>query len=275
MWGIGGMTAATLELFRYRQLLVSLTWRDLRVRYKQTLLGMGWAMLLPLAMMLIFTFVFTRAVKVVDGMGLSMPYPLFAYLGLVPWAFFSASLTGCVSSLVSNRNLVTKVNFPREVFPLSTIGSAFVDFLVAGSVLVGLVAYFHLTSKWDFAFHWSLCFLPVVILVQLVFTAGLGLLLAMGNLFYRDVRQVTGVAVQLWMFVTCVLYPLPQDGSWFARCVWLNPMTPIIAAYRACIAEGLVPLDSRFVYATVVAGVTLIVGWACFRRWSHRFAECI
>ena len=269
------MTAAAVELYRYRQLLLSLTWRDLRVRYKQTLLGMGWAMLLPLAMMLIFTFVFTRAVDVVGTMQLSMPYPLFAYLGLVPWAFFATSLTGCVSSLVSNRNLVTKVNFPREVFPLSAIGAAFADFVVAGSVLIGLAAYFHLTTAWKFSFHPSLCFLPVVILVQLVLTAGLGLLLAMGNLFYRDVRQVSGVAIQLWMFVTCVLYPLPDDGSWFARGLWLNPMTPVIAAYRACIAEGRVPLDGHFVYATVCAAVTLVVGWSCFRRCSHRFAECI
>ena len=269
------MTAAALDLFRYRQLLWSLTWRDLRVRYKQTLLGMGWAVLLPLAMMLIFTFVFTRAVNVVGSMKLSMPYPLFAYLGLVPWAFFSTSLTGCVSSLVSNRNLVTKVNFPREVFPLSAIGSAFADFAVAGSVFVGLIAYFHVTTEWDFALYRSLWFLPVVLFVQLVFTAGLGLLLAMGNLFYRDVRQVSGVAIQLWMFVTCVLYPLPQDGSWFARCVWLNPMTPIIAAYRACIVEGRVPLDGYFVYAAVIACASLMLGWTCFRRWTHRFAECI
>jgi len=269
------MTAAALELYRYRQLLLSLTWRDLRVRYKQTLLGMGWAVLLPLAMMLIFTFVFTRAVNVVGSMKLSMPYPLFAYLGLVPWAFFSTSLTGCVSSLVSNRNLVTKVNFPREVFPLSAIGSALADFAVAGSVLVGLTAYFHLTTEWSFSFHRSLLFVPVVILVQVVFTAGLGLLLAMGNLFYRDVRQVSGVAIQLWMFVTCVLYPLPQSGSLTARCLWLNPMTPIISAYRACIAEGRVPLNGHFAYAAVVAGLSLVVGWTCFRRWSHRFAECI
>lgn len=269
------MTAAALELFRYRQLLFSLTWRDLRVRYKQTLLGMAWAVLLPLAMMLIFTFVFTRAVNVVEGMNISMPYPLYAYLGLVPWAFFSTSLIGCVSSLVSNRNLVTKVNFPREVFPLSAIGSAFADFVVAGSVLIALTAYFHLTTEWDFAFHRSLCFLPVVVFVQLIFTAGLGLLLAMGNLFYRDVRQVSGVAIQLWMFVTCVLYPIPRDGSWTASVMWLNPMTPIIDAYRACIAEGRLPLDSHFIYTTVLAGVLLIGGWACFRRWSHRFAECI
>ncbi|MCP4589273.1 MAG: ABC transporter permease [bacterium] len=266
---------AAFELCRHRQLLLSLTWRDLQVRYKQTWLGMGWAVLLPVAMTLIFSFVFTRAVNVVGGMNLSMPYPLFAYLGLVPWVFFSASLTGCVTSLVSNRNLVTKVNFPREVFPLSAIGSAAADFLVAGSVLIGLGAYFHYTTDWEFGLHGSILFLPVVVAVQITFTAGLGLLLAMGNLFYRDVRQVSGVGIQLWMFLTCVLYPMPQDGSWFSYCAWLNPMTPIISAYRACVIEGRIPFDGHFLYSTLVALVTLVLGWWCFGRWSHRFAECI
>jgi lipopolysaccharide transport system permease protein len=269
------MTGAALELYHYRQLLFSLTWRELRVRYKQTWLGMGWAVLLPLAMMLIFTFVFTRALNVVGAMQLSMPYPLYAYLGLVPWMYFSSSLTACVTSLVSNRNLVTKVNFPREVFPFSAIGSALADFAVAGSVVIGLAVYFDRTTEWNFTWHASLAFLPVVVLVQTVFTAGLGLLLAMGNLFYRDVRQVTGVALQLWMFLTCVLYPLPRDGSWFAWCVWVNPMTPLIAAYRACIIEGRAPLNGEFAYATAVAAGMLGVGWWSFRRWSYRFAECI
>jgi ABC-type polysaccharide/polyol phosphate export permease len=123
--------------------------------------------------------------------------------------------------------------------------------------------------------HRSLWFVPVVVVVQVCLTIGLGMLLAMGNLFYRDVRQVSGVAIQLWMFVTCVLYPLPRDGSWFATLVWLNPMTPIIAAYRSCVVDGQVPLDGHFIYAAATAVATLAGGWFCFRRWCHRFAECI
>jgi ABC-type polysaccharide/polyol phosphate export permease len=267
--------AALGELVHYRHLLASLIWRDLRVRYKQSVLGMAWAVVMPLAMMLIFTFVFTRAVKVVDGLELSMPYPLFAYLGLVPWAFFSAGLLGCVNALVANRNLVTKVYFPREVFPLATIGAAFVDFCIAGVVLAGLIVYFDVTTDWDFHLSPAALFLPVVIVVQLLFTCGLGMLLAMANLFYRDVRQILGVAVQLWMFLTCVVYPIRNDGSWWGILAVGNPMTPIIQAYRDCLIEGRIPHGGAFWTACAVSIGVFVGGWALFRRMSWKFAEYI
>ena len=263
------------ELFAYRQLLASLVWRDLRVRYKQSLLGMAWAVVLPLAMMLIFTFVFTRAVKVVDGLDISMPYPLFAYIGLVPWAFFSSGLNGAVNSLVSNRNLVTKVYFPREVFPLSSIGSALADFCIASMVLVGLIAYFDVATSWNYTPSTAVFFVPVVIGVQMLFTCGLGMLLAMANLFFRDVRHVFSLVIQLWMFLTCVVYPIKNDGSWWGVLAVCNPMTPIIKAYRDCIIEGQIPAGGAFYMACVTAVVTFVVGWAAFRRMSYKFAECI
>jgi len=266
---------ALSELLHYRQLLASLVWRDLRVRYKQSLLGAAWAVLLPLAMMLIFTFVFTRAVKVVGGMDISMPYPLFAYIGLVPWAFFSSALNGSVNSLTANRNLVTKVYFPREVFPLSSIGSAFADFCVASAVLVGLIAFFHLTTEWTFQPSVAVLFVPVVLLVQIVLTCGLGMLLAMANLFYRDVRQVFSVAIQLWMFLTCVVYPIRNDGTWWGILAVCNPMTPIIQSYRECIVHGRLPLGGAFLAACASAVSLCLVGWWLFRRLSHKFAECI
>ena len=268
-------TNALSELLRYRQLLLSLTWRDVRVRYKQSLLGIGWAVLLPLSMMLVFTFVFTRAIDAASVLDVNMPYALFAYTGLVPWMFFSMSLGGCVNSLVANRNLVTKVYFPREVFPLSSIASSFVDFCMAMTVLGGLMVYFHLRSDWTFVPHMALLFLPVVILVQIVMTVGLGMLLAMANLFYRDVRQVFSVAIQLWMFVSAVVVPVPQDGSTLARLIALNPLVPLISAYRDCIIHGQWPDTGGFVYAASVAVGLLMGGWYCFRRASFRFAECI
>ncbi len=268
-------SSALHELVRYRQLLVSLMWRDIRVRYKQSVLGMAWAIVMPLAMMLIFTFVFTRAVKVVGGMNLQMPYPLFAYIGLVPWAFFSTGLNGAVSSLVANRNLVTKVYFPREVFPLSSIGSAFADFCVAGTVLVALIAYFHTTTSWDFRPQPSLLFVPVVLFFQIMLTCGLGMLLAMANLFYRDVRQLFNVLIQLWMFLTCVVYPIPNDGSFWGVVVVCNPMTPIIKAYRDCIILGEIPHGGAFWTACGCSALIFFLGWYCFRKMSYRFAECI
>ncbi len=270
--GIGG---ACSDLLRYRGLLHSLTLRDLRVRYKQSLLGVGWAVLLPLSMMLVFTFVFTRAIDASAALGLDIPYALYAYLGLVPWTFFAVSLGGCVNSLVANRNLVTKVYFPREVFPFSCVLSSFVDFSIAAAVLVGLLLFFHTTGGHQFSFPATLAFLPVVIAVQVALTAGLGMLLAMGNLFYRDVRQVFGVAIQLWMFVSGVVVPVPRDGSTLARVLALNPMVPIIGAYRDCVIYGRWPDAGPFVYASLVAVFLLVGGWLVFRRASYRFAECI
>jgi len=263
------------ELVRYRQLLGCLVWRDLRVRYKQSVLGMAWAVLLPLSMMAIFTFVFTRAVNIMDGLAINMPYPIFAYIGLVPWTFFATSLNQAVNSIVKNQNLVTKVYFPREVFPLASIGSAFADFMIAASVLVGLIAFFHYTTDWTFRATPALLFLPVVLSVQLLLTCGLALLLAMANLFYRDVRQMIGALLQLWMFLTCVVYPIPDNGGWASTLALLNPMTPIIQAYRDCIISGKLPTSPAFGVAMIVAVVVCIGGWWAFRRTSPKFAEYI
>jgi lipopolysaccharide transport system permease protein len=264
------------ELVQYRHLLLSLTLRDLRVRYKQSVLGMAWALLLPLAMMLIFTFVFTRAVKLSSTLDLGMPYPLFAYLGLVPWTFFSSSLNGAVNSLTANRNLVTKVYFPREVFPLASVGSAFVDFLVAAVMLVLLIVYFNLTAgAWHFTLSWTLLFVPVIVVVQIVLTTGLGLLLAMANLFFRDVRQLFTVFIQLWMFLTCVVYPIRNDGSRWGMLLLCNPMTPIIQAYRDCIVDGRMPHGGAFTAACCTSAAIFLLGWFGFRRWSPKFAEYI
>ena len=263
------------ELVRYRQLLVSLTWRDIRVRYKQSVLGILWAILLPLSLMLVFTFVFTRAVDAAALRHVDMPYALYAFTGLVPWTFFAMGLSGCVNSLVANRNLITKVYFPREVFPLSCVASSFIDFCIAQTVLGGLILFFHLGTSWTFSWRMTLLFLPVVVLVQIVLTLGLGMLLAMANLFYRDVRQIFGVVIQLWMFVSAVVVPVPRDGSTLARVIGLNPLVPIIGAYRDCIIFGRLPEAGPFLYAAFVAGVLFVVGWVCFRRASFRFAECI
>lgn len=263
------------ELLRFRQLLVSLAWRDVRVRYKQSLLGLAWAVLLPVAMMLVFTFVFTRAVDVRGRLGEPMPYALFVFTGLVPWTFFAQSLTGCANALVANRNLVTKVYFPREVFPLSAVASGLLDFAIALGVLAGLGIYFHLTGAWHIRVGWTLLLLPAVVLVQTILTVGLGMLLAMANVFYRDVRQGVGVVVQLWMFLSGVVVPVPNDGSQLSALLSWNPMVPLMQAYRDCLLHGRMPDRSSFCYAILVALLVLAAGWICFRRASRRFAEVI
>ncbi len=263
------------ELTRYRQLLISLTWRDVRVRYKQSVLGFAWALLVPVSMMLVFTLVLGGQIRPSGPEAHAAPYPLYALSGLLPWMFFSSSLSGCVNSLVANRNLVTKVYFPREVFPLSCIGSALVDFLLSGSVLVGLLLWYRWNGQWSASNLAPLVALPLLLLIQIAFTAGLGMLLAMGNLFYRDVRQLTGVLLPLWMFVSAVVIPPPSSASWAGSLLRLNPLTPLIEGFRACIVGGVWPAAPGVVYSGVVAALAVVVGWVAFRRNSSRFAECI
>ncbi len=259
----------------YVDLLVNLALRDIRVRYKQSLLGIGWAILLPLSLMLVFTFVFTHALSAKSALGIDMPYALYAYCGLVPWTLLSMSLSGCVNSLVANRNLVTKVYFPREVFPLSCVLSSLVDFLVAMSVLAGLMVYFHCKGTWVITISPAILFLPVVLAVELILIVGLGLTLAMANLFYRDVRQIFAVAIQLWMFVSAVVVPVPRDGSWVSQMIQLNPMIYLIQAYRDCLLLGQFPEWWGFGYAATIALGSFVLSGCLFRRASYRFAECI
>jgi ABC-type polysaccharide/polyol phosphate export permease len=270
-----GTTDILRELLGYRQLLLSLAWRDIRVRYKQSVLGIAWAVLQPMSMMLVFSFVFTRAIDARAALAVDMPYALYAFAGLVPWTFFSASLGGCVQCLVANRNLVTKVYFPREVFPLASIASCLVDFCIAMIVLFLLMAYFHLSGTWTVSITPAIMFLPVIITIQIALTVGLGMMLGMANLFYRDVRHLFSVGIQLGMFVSAVVVPVPRDGSTLASIIAINPLVPLIEAYRDCLLWGRVPDLAGLSYALAVSVAVLLVGWILFRRASARFAEII
>jgi ABC-type polysaccharide/polyol phosphate export permease len=183
------------ELLSYRTLLWTLAWRDIRVRYKQSVLGIAWAMFIPLTMMLVFTFIFTRVVPLKTD----MPYAIFAYCGLLPWQFFSASTTGAANSLLANRSLVTKIYFPAEVFPISCMLASFIDFLVGSIVLVGLIIFYALTG-YSITVSWTAFLVVPVLIVQIIFTCGISFFLSMGNLFFKDVRYVYSVMITLWMW---------------------------------------------------------------------------
>jgi ABC-type polysaccharide/polyol phosphate export permease len=253
------------ELVISRELLYELTTRDLRIRYKQTLLGTAWALFTPLVMMFIFTQIFARVAKVDTS---PIPYSIFVYCGLLPWQFFSTSLKGSVDSLTRNRLLVTKIYMPREVFPISQVLSAFADFLVASIVLAALMAWHGIAPAWT---AW---FLPVIILVQMALTIGLALLLSMGNLFYRDVKYLFEVGLLLWMFATSVIYPIQIEGPW-AWILHLNPMTPIIDAYRSVLLLGQFPEPAGFAYTTIFSVLLLLVGMRWFHESEYQFAENI
>ncbi|HWL94526.1 MAG TPA: ABC transporter permease [Phycisphaerae bacterium] len=276
---VGSPQSRLALLWRYRELTWMLAWRDIRVRYRYSLLGAAWAVLPPAAMMLIFTFVFGQVVQV-DRHKLTghanLPYSLFAFCGLVPWMFFANGLSGAIGSLVSNRALVTKIYFPREVFPISAIISSLVDFLVGLVVLAAYGAALHLVGTgWRYQFSPAVFCLPIVMAVQLTFMVGLGLILAMANLFYRDVGFLFRSIIQLWMFITCVIYQLDATDGWKRLLIQVNPMTPLIRGYRDCLIAGRSPFDLGFLWAATVSVAALLGGWHWFRNREHRFAEII
>ena len=253
------------EMVDYRELLVRMTLRDLMLRYKQTVMGFGWAIFMPLMNTVIFSVVFMRVAPIDTG----VPYPLFAFCGLLCWNFFASSLRFAVNSLTSNVSLVTKVYFPREIFPVSAVIVALVDFAVGGIVLVLLMAYYGTPVTP------ALLFLPVVVAVHVAFTLGIALLLAMGNLFYRDVKYLFDVAIMVWMFAAAVVYPVELVGGNLGRLMMANPMTPIIDAYRAVLLRGEMPASGPFLFATVVSFALLSVSWVTFHRGEFEFAEYV
>lgn len=247
------------------ELLLQMTRRDLLLRYKQTAMGFGWAVSMPLLNMVIFSVIFTRVARLETD----LPYPIFAYAGLLPWNFFASSLRFAAESLTKNTPLVTKVYFPREVLPFSAVLVSLVDFGVGATVLAGLMVYYGI------GVGWTILFLPMVLLVQIVFTAGIALLLAMGNLFYRDVRYLFEVLLTVWMFATSVVYPVERIGGRLGDLLLLNPMTPIIDGYRAVLLRGELPAAGPFAAAAVLSVVTLGVAWIAFHRAKFAFAENI
>jgi len=253
------------ELVDYRELLLALTRRDLLLRYKQTVMGFGWAILMPVTYMIVFSLVFTRVVKLDTG----VPYPIYAYTGLLPWNFFASALRFSVGSLTANTTLVTKVYFPRELLPFTAILVSLVDFAVGAVVLAVLMIGYHVTP------HWTILLVPVVVLVQVAFTAAVALLLSMGNLFYRDVKYLLEILITLWMFATSVVYPVERVGGRLSPLLALNPMTPILDAYRALILHGQLPAAGPFGYATAVSVVLLAACWLMFHRAEFQFAERI
>lgn len=265
-------------LWRYRELTWMLAWRDIRVRYKHTLLGAAWAVAPPLMTMFIFTFIFGTVVGIEKSRltgSESIPYALFALAGLVPWMFFANGLSSAVSSLTANRQLVTKIYFPREVFPLASVMSAIVDFAVSMLALLGLGIYLHFSGGWAFQIHPAIVWLPVVVAVQLILMIGLSFLLSMANLYYRDVGLIFRSFIQLWLFGTCVVYNLEPTAGWKRMLIQLNPMTPIIRAYRDCLITGQMPFDASFIGAAVTSIGILMVGWSWFRHCEFDFAEHI
>src|SRR6185437_11251037 len=260
-----GFRLGLAELWRYRELLYFLTLRDVKLRYKQTLLGAAWAILQPLCAMLLFTLVFSRLARLPSD---NIPYPLFAYAGLVPWTFFANAITNAANSLVGSTSLVTKVYFPRLIIPAAPVLAGLVDLGIALLLLVPLLIYYRITLTWQ------LIFLPLFICLATLLAFGVGMLLAALNVKYRDIRYALPFLVQLWLFASSVIYPLsitPPKWKWVFT---LNPMTGIIEGTRSSLF-GL-PFDwSAIGVSLVVALFVIALAAYFFRRVEDGFADVI
>lgn len=271
------MLAQLAELWRYRELVRNLAVRDLKVRYKSSVLGIAWSWLNPLMMMVVFTIVFGVLLPQKEGPQEIKHYPVYILAGILPWNMFSASVVGATASIVGNSYLIKKVYFPREVLPLATILSNTVNFLISLPVFFAVAM---ALGVWPTT--WVL-FVPVILLVQVIFSVGIGLILATLNVYYRDTQIIMEVLMLAWFFLTPVIWDvntLPQTKillgiSWpIQRLVyWLNPMASIIASYRVTMYSGAQPALDFFLRSTVTALIILVLGYLVFHRFSPFFAE--
>src|SRR5947207_4519626 len=253
------------DIWAYRELLFFLTWRDVKVRYKQTALGAAWAILQPLFMMIIFTIFFGRLAGVASS---GIPYPLFALAGLVPWTFFSNAISASGNSLVGSANLITKVYFPRLIVPAAAMLAGLIDFVLAFALLILLMLYYRV------ALNVQMLFLPVLVLLTAMFALAVGTWMSALNVKYRDVRFALPFVIQLWLFVSSVILPsssIPQKWRWI---LLLNPMSAIIEGYRSALF-GL-PFDwPALSIASVLTIFALLYAIYAFGRVERSFADII
>jgi lipopolysaccharide transport system permease protein len=253
------------EIWEHRELLYFFTLRDVKIRYKQTALGFAWAVIQPLFMMIVFTLFFGGLAKIPSE---GIPYPLFAFAGLLPWMLFAESLTRSTKSMVSNANILTKVYFPRLIMPLSGILSPLVDFLIAFIILVIMMAVYGIAPTW------TIIFLPALIIFAIVTSLSVGLWLSALNVKYRDFEYTVPFIIQLWLFASPVVYPASMLPEPLQLVYGLNPMAGVIEGFRWALL-GTNPPGMMFFVSLLVVVILLVTGAFYFRRMEQYFADVV
>ena len=256
------------DLWRYRELFLILAWRDLSVRYKQTIIGILWAILRPFLTMVVFTVIFSRIAKLPsDG---NAPYALLVFTAMLPWALFSNSLSESSNSLIDNTNLISKVYFPRLIMPAATLITAFVDFLISFIILIGMMIYF------QFAPGWHILLLPFFIVLALLASLGPGLWITALNVKYRDFRYVIPFVVQFGLYVSPVGFSSKVVPEQWRMLYSLNPMVGVIDGFRWCILGGESPIYAPgFLLSLAIIAFFLYLGVSRFRKMEKTFADLI
>jgi lipopolysaccharide transport system permease protein len=254
------------EVWHYRELLYFLLWRDLKVRYKQTVFGGAWAILQPLVTMVVFTAIFARLMGIPsDG----VPYPVFSYIGLLPWTFFAAAVARAGNSLIQDPNLLSKIYFPREALPIAAVSSMLVDLGVAFVILLGMMVFYDLVPGI------AVVTLPLFVLLAYFTALGIGLWLSAANVKYRDINYVTPFLTQLWLFVTPVAYPASLVPENWRTLYGMNPMVGVVEGFRWALLGTDSATGGMIVVSTAVALVLVGTGLVYFRRMEREFADVV
>lgn len=254
----------TQELIRYREMFVGLVNREVRARYKGSVLGFIWSLLNPLMMMGIYSLIFSVYMRI------NIPnYPLFIFCGLLPWGWFATSITNATAAIVANSNLIKKVYFPLEILPIVSVSTNLVNFVLSLPILFLFMALYHVP------FTINLLFLPLLMVIQFMLTLGFGLILCTLNAFYRDVEQLLGPLMMAWFYVTPVVYQASSIPAKFKFLFYVNPMAPLIAGYQSILFQGTAP-NMPHLLASVVEGVLLLlIGYSIFYSKKFSFAEAV
>jgi lipopolysaccharide transport system permease protein len=254
------------ELWQFRELLYFLVWRDLKVRYRQTLIGGAWAVLQPFTTMVVFSVVFGRLIDVPSG---GVPYPVFSYTALLPWTFFAAAIARAGNSLIQDPNLVSKIYFPRIVMPLAAVSSMLVDFAIAFLILIGLMLYYGLVPGP------AIIVLPFLLLLAYLTALTVSLWLSASNVKYRDITYVTPVLVQFWLFLTPVAYPSTLVPESWRLLYSLNPMVGVVEGFRWALLGAPIATPGMIIVSTAAVIVLALAGLAYFRRMERQFADVV
>lgn len=254
------------ELWKYRELFYFFSWKELKVRYKQTAIGAGWAIFQPFITMVVFTVFFGGLAKIPSD---NVPYPIFVYVGLLFWQFFSSALSDTSMILITNQAIITKVYFPRLILPVSSVITKLVDFAIAAVILVGLMIYYGYMPNLD-----GILLVPLLLVISFMAAIGGGLILAAINVKYRDVRYALPFFIQILLFVTPVIYPASIAGK-YSKILALNPMTGVIQNARAALL-GTAPINWMLIFISLIAcSVLLFLGIYIFKKVERYFADIV
>jgi len=262
----GWLSLNLQELWTYRELLYFLIWRDMKVRYKQTVLGAAWAIIQPLSTMIVFTIVFGRLARIPSE---GVPYPMFSFAALVPWTFFANGLTRAANSMISNSNLIKKVYFPRLIMPVAGTLSGIVDFCIAFIVLLGMMLFYHITPTL------LILWLPLFLLLAWITALGVGLWLSAMNVQFRDIGYIVPFLTQFWLYATPVAYPSSLLQEPWRTLYAINPMVGVVDGFRWVLLGAKTAPSLIIIVSTVTALSVLVSGAYYFRRTEKTFADVV